>query len=190
MYMFCEPKMPLYVLWPKMEAVVENGLTKGIGLSNHNTQIIWDLMTYAKITPACLQIELNPQNAQPELVRFLHAKNIRPVGFMPVARPGAIAKGDSYTLAPKDWPDMRENEYLISLGKKYNKTEVQIMLNWGVCRGHVVIPKAASFKYQLENIDIFDFKLTEEEMTEMVKIDKGIRLVNKNPMVETFDIFA
>jgi diketogulonate reductase-like aldo/keto reductase len=64
------------------------------------------------------------------------------------------------------------------------------MLNWGVCRGHVVIPKAASPKYQLENIDIFDFKLTEEEMTEIVKIDTVNRLVNKMSMFGSFDAFA
>jgi diketogulonate reductase-like aldo/keto reductase len=63
MGVFCEPKMPLHILWPKMEAVVENGMTRGIGVSNMNTQIIWDLLTYAKIAPACNQVELNPQHA-------------------------------------------------------------------------------------------------------------------------------
>jgi diketogulonate reductase-like aldo/keto reductase len=60
---FAEPRKPLYVMWPEMEALVEKGLTKGIGVSNFNTQLLWDMMCYCKITPACNQIELNPQCA-------------------------------------------------------------------------------------------------------------------------------
>ena len=70
------------------------------------------------------------------------AKNIVPIAYTPVARPGAASKNDP--LAPSDWPDLRNDAYLQSLAKKYNKTVVQIMLNWGLCRGHAVIPKAAS----------------------------------------------
>jgi len=53
-------KKPLHVLWPEMEALVEKGLTKSIGVSSFNTQLLWDLLSYAKIPPAVNQIELNP----------------------------------------------------------------------------------------------------------------------------------
>jgi diketogulonate reductase-like aldo/keto reductase len=114
---YSEPRKPVHALWPEMEALVEKGLTKGIGVSNYNTQMIWDLLCYCKIKPACNQIELNPQCPQVELVRFLHAKDIRPVAFTPVARPGAVGKGDQVT--PKDWPDLRDNEILKALAEKY-----------------------------------------------------------------------
>ena len=64
-------KKPLHQLWPDMEALVEKGLTKSIGLSNFNTQLIFDLLSYAKIKPVANQIELNPQCTQTEIVKFL-----------------------------------------------------------------------------------------------------------------------
>ena len=115
-----------------MEALVEKGLTKSIGVSNFNTQLIWDLLTYARIKPVVNQIELHPQNPQPELVRFLLAKNILPVAYCPVSRPTGDRRG------------LLDNEFLKSLAEKYGKTVVQVMLNWGLCRGHCLIPKANS----------------------------------------------
>ena len=164
-----------------MEALVEKGMTKGIGVSNFNIQLIWDLLTYAKIKPAVNQVELNPQNVQPELVKFLKAKGIQPVGYSPVARPGA--GGD-------DWPDLRENEYLQGLGKKYGKTVVQVMLHWGISKGHVVIPKATSLEHQVENFNIFDFQLTDEEIAGVDKLNTSTRFCNKVPFAEGFDTFA
>lgn len=73
------------------------------------------------------------------------AKNIRPVAYTPVARPGGHAKGDS--CVPATYPDASTNEYLVSLATKYKKSTVQIMLNWGLCKGHVVIPKANGLKH-------------------------------------------
>lgn len=185
---YAEPKKAAHALWADMEALVDKGLCKSIGVSNYNTQMIWDMLCYARIKPAVNQIELNPQCAQWELVRFLLAKDILPIAFTPVARPGAVEKGD--TLTPPDWPDLRDNEYLQSLAAKYNKSVPQVMLNWGLCRGYAVIPKAASAKYQLENLDIFDFRLTEEEIVEAGKLDASVRLCNKFPFNESFDVFA
>lgn len=64
------------------------------------------------------------------------------------------------------------------------------MLNWGLCKGHVVIPKATSLKNQVENQNVFDFKLTEDEIAAVEKLDKEIRLCNKFEMMEKYDIFA
>jgi len=171
-----------------MEALVAKGLTKSIGVSNFNTQLIWDLLTYAKIKPVCNQIELNPQNPQVDLVKFLLAKNIVPVAYTPVARPGGVDRGD--TLCPPDWPDLRKDAYLQGIAEKHGKTVVQVMLNWGLCKGHCVIPKAAGLDHQKENIEIYDFKLSDEEIQGIDNLDKRIRLCNKFEMTEKFDCFA
>lgn len=121
-------------------------------------------------------------------MRFLLAKGILPIGYTPVAKPGAAANGDSE--APADWPDLRDNEYLQSLAAKYKKTVVQVMLNWGVSRDYPVIPKATSLKYQLENLDIYDFALTPEESAKVTALDGRVRLCNKFKFMETFDVFA
>jgi D-xylose reductase len=183
-----DPKKPLHKLWPDMEALQDKNLTKAIGLCNFNTQPIWDLLCYCRIQPAAVQVEINPQNAQSELVRFLLAKGILPIGYTPVAKPGAVENGDSE--APPNWPDLRNNEYLQSVAAKYNKTVVQVMLNWGISRNVAVIPKATSLKYQLENLDIYDFSLTEEETAGITALDGGVRLCNKFGITEKFDVFA
>jgi len=112
-----------------------------------------------------------------ELVRFCLAHDIRPVAYTPVARPGGQFRGDK--LCPKDWPDLRTDPLLQKIAKKYKKTVVQVMLNWGICRGHVVIPKANSLNHQKENKEIFDFKLTDKEVESINKLDTGTRLCNR-----------
>jgi diketogulonate reductase-like aldo/keto reductase len=64
------------------------------------------------------------------------------------------------------------------------------MLNWGLCRGTAVIPKAATFKWQQQNMDIFDFRLTDEEIDEVAKLNGPIRLCNKFPFLDNTDVFA
>ena len=182
----CEQPKPVHKVWVEMEDLVDKGLTKSIGISNFNVQMTWDLLCYARIKPVVNQVELNPQCAQTELVRFLKAKDIVPVGYTPVARPGAVEKGD--VLAPKDWPDLRNNAYLQEVGAKYGKSVTQVMLNWGIARGCGVIPKAASAKWQAENMNVFDFRVTDEEIEKIAALDGNVRLCNK--FFETFDFFA
>jgi len=83
-----KPMKPLHQLWPEMEALVDHGYTKSIGLSNFNLQLIWDLLTYAKIKPAVNQIEINPLNSQTDFIKFLLANGIRPVAHTPICRFG------------------------------------------------------------------------------------------------------
>ena len=171
-----ELRKPLHVLWPEIENLVAKGLTKSIGVSNFNTQFIWDLLTYAKIPPAVNEIEINPQNTNSELVRFLHAKNIRPLAYTPVSRLFWDHKSDPD--CPDNWYDLSKNELLPGCAQKYEESMVQIMLNWGLCKGHAVIPKAAKSEHQKENMDIFDFKLTDEEIMKIDKLNKDVRFSN------------
>ena len=110
---FAETKTPVHVLWPQMEALVDKGLAKSIGISNYNTQMVLNLLCYCRIKPVANQIELNPQCVQWEVVKFLQSKDILPIAYTPVARPGAVEKGDALVLSvDKNWPDLRKNEYL------------------------------------------------------------------------------
>ena len=176
---FTESKKPVHVLWAEMESFVDKGLVKSLGVSNFNGQLLRDLLCYAKHKPVVNQIELNPQNAQVALIDFhLHEEvNVRPVAYCPIARPGASNLGDK--LTGKEWPDLRENPFLQELAAKYKKSVVQIMLNWGICRGHMVIPKGDCLEHITENIDIFDFKLTDEEVKKVCDLNQNKRLPHK-----------
>jgi len=85
---------------------------------------------------------------------------------------------------------MRQNPVLKKIAKKYKKSVVQIMLNWGINRGHVVIPKSSGLSHQKENLDIFDFKLTDAEMETIKQLDTGKRLCNKFPTINGIDFFS
>ena len=117
-----------------MESLVDKGLVKSIGTSNFNVQLLWDMLSYARIPPVCNEVELHPLNAQLQLVKFLKANDIHPIAYCP------IAKGfDSSRI-----PNIVSDPLVQSLQSKYGKTGAQILLNWGLKRGHIVIPKSNS----------------------------------------------
>ena len=138
--------VPMHKLWHDMEVMVDMGLTKSIGVSNFNAQRLWDLMTYCKYKPVVNQVELHPTCAQPELVRFLIDHDIRPIAYSPISRPGRGGSrlADGSFITPEGWHDLRQNPTIQKIAKNHGKTEVQVMLNWGICKGHVVIPGAHS----------------------------------------------
>ena len=76
--------VPIHKAWPQMEALVEKGLVRSIGVSNFNVQMLWDMLTYARIPPAVNQVEIHPLNAQEELVRFCHDHKILPTNYCPI----------------------------------------------------------------------------------------------------------
>ena len=136
------------------------GLTKSIGVSNFNVQLIADILTYAKHRPVLNQTEIHPLNTQSELVRFLKDQNILPVAYCPLGRP---AGDEDYTRLVEK-PDLRNYERLIDIGKSYGKSVLQVVLRWSIQRGCAVVPKATKEEHQRENLDVFDFILSEGEM--------------------------
>lgn len=91
------------------------------------------------------------------------------MAYTPLAKPGAVEKGDM--MVPKDWPDLTKENSLKVIGSKYGKSAVQVMLNWGLSKGHVVIPKANSPENQRENMDVYDFMLNEDEIKQIDALD-------------------
>ena len=77
-----------------------------------------------------------------------------------------------------------------AFAEKYKKTPMQVILRWGLDRGHVVIPKATSRDHLEENFNIFDFKLTQDQVDKLTKKDIGLRICNKIGHAGKYDIFA
>lgn len=127
--------IPMHKVWAQMESLVDKGLVKSIGISNFNVQMMWDMISYARIMPAVNEVELHPLLVQDKLVKFMKANNIVPIAYCPIAR-----GSDS-----SDVPNVIESELVVKLSEKYKKTGAQILLNWGLCRGHVVIPRSSKF---------------------------------------------
>jgi diketogulonate reductase-like aldo/keto reductase len=155
--------------WEAMEELVHKGLVKSIGISNFTTPMIVDLLTYAKLTPVVNQIELHPYNTQEELIDFCRYKKIETTAYSPLGRQGIKAiKG----------PRIFDELIVQSIAKKYNKTLAQVLLNWAIKRGTIVIPKSTDSKRISENIQVFDFELSDAEMQEISTLNKNHRFVH------------
>jgi len=165
-------KIPLYKIWKELEECVNEGLTKHIGLSNFNLQIILDLLTYCKIQPAVNQIELHPYLAQVDLVEYLKKLGIVVVAYSPIGAPNKVIPGRDMAK------EIISHETILKLASKYEKTPAQIVLNWGIQRGHVVIPKSSSIERQKENIESLDFSLSKEDVDLVTSLDENGRMFN------------
>lgn len=153
--------------WKAMEELVKKGLVKSIGVANFTVPMLVDLLTYAATQPAMNQVELHPYNTQENLVAYCKEKKIAVTAYSPLGRPGN-EMGHSII----DEPGIKK------IAEKYKKTSAQIILHWGIQRGTIVIPKSVTSERLKENMDIFDFDLTEEEMAVINSLNKNHRVVD------------
>lgn len=153
--------VPLSETWSAMETLVAEGKTRYIGVSNFNVQLLSDLLSYCKIRPFANQIELHPHLAQPSLVHWCQSQYIEIIAYSPFGSPGYVELNMDLNLGKSVFQD----EFIIGLGRKYNKTPAQIILRWHTQRNTFPIFKTSSKERIMENCDIFDFSLTFEEVT-------------------------
>lgn len=146
--------------WKAMEEAIEEGKVKSIGLSNFNMERLKNVIDTGKVLPSVLQVECHPYYQQKDLKEYLDSHGILLEAWYP------IGHGDSNLI---------NEEIFTTLSKKYNKSNVQIILRWHVQAGNIVIPKSTNPNHILDNINIFDFELTSEEMTSIYEIDKKER---------------
>lgn len=144
--------------WKAMEEAVRDGKVKSIGLSNFPLHKIKEIMAVAEIKPAVLQVEINPYWNQHEL-----KAQLAEIGLGDVVLEGwyPLGHGDKTLL---------EEPVFTKLAKKYGKTNAQIIMRWHFQEGNVTFPKTLNSAHMKENIDVFDFVLTDAEMAEINKL--------------------
>lgn len=146
-----------------MERAVKSGKVKSLGLSNFddaNMGKLKELIDATEIRPAFLQVEAHPYYQQIELKKYLEQFGTKLMAWYP------LGHGDTGLMQEKTFTD---------LAAKYNKSVAQIILRWHTQVGNVVIPGSKNEKHIRDNINIFDFLLTEEELDKIAKMDKGVR---------------
>ena len=149
--------------WKDMEKAVAEGKVRSIGISNFESERLEELCQAANIKPAVLQVECHRYYAQEKLKERIAPYRMVIESWYP------IGHGDKNLI----------NEPLFTtLGKKYGKTNVQIILRWHIQAGNIIFPKSTNPEHIRDNFDIFDFELTEEEMDAVRKLDKGVRFFN------------
>ena len=165
---------PLHKTWAKLEEAYDNKLIKSIGVSNFNLQLLLDLLSYARIKPTINQVEFHPYLQQKGLLDFCNLNEVEIMAYNPLCL-GAYTKSVK-DKAQKQYSLFDEN-IIKKLSEKYNKSPAQIVLNWHIYKGVIVIPKSSNEKRQLENISIFDFELSEDELKEIDSLEEGKRFI-------------
>lgn len=159
--------------WSQLESCVKKGYLRSIGLSNFNTQLICDLLSYAEIKPAVNQIETHPYNTNERLVAFCKKNDIQIIAFAPLCRGGANVK---HSLGKKI--DAFNEPIFKRIADKYGKTVGQIILNWNLCRNVAIIPKTEKVERLKENFECDSFHLSEEEVKEISGLNQNFRTID------------
>lgn len=146
--------------WKDMEKAVAQGKVKSIGLSNFESERLEEVLAAATVNPSVLQVECHPYYQQNELKKRIAPYNTVIESWYP------LGHGDAALI---------EEPVFTKLAEKYGKTNAQIILRWHIQEGTIVFPKSSNPVHIKVNIDIFDFELTEEEMNEIRRLDKGFR---------------
>ena len=141
--------------WSELERLQRAGAVRRIGVSNFSERHLRELLSFAKVRPAVNQFEIHPYNSRPELVELCEREGIPVEAYSPLGGKGN--RGAVTDLLLKD-------ATLAKAGRAHGKTPAQVALRWSLQRGITPIPKASSKKRIAENLDVFDFELTSEEM--------------------------
>lgn len=162
MYLIHWPFPKRYIkTWKEMEKLYEEGLVKTIGVCNFRPHHLEPLLAKANVVPAIDQMEMHPLFTQMDSVECCKKNGIAVMSYTPLAR-----------MDPK----LIENPTLSEIAAKYNKTVPQIILRWNTQLDYIVIPKTSNPERIVQNTDIWDFKLTEEELIRISGLNEDYRV--------------
>ena len=156
LYLIHQPFGDMYGEWRAMEELYQQGKIKAIGVSNFQPDRIMDLMIHNKMTPAVNQIEVNPFQQQIDTLKFLQDNSVKVEAWAP------FAEGKN---------NIFQNQLLLSIAAKHKKSAAQVILRWLVQRGIVALAKSTRKERMIENINVFDFELSAEDMDAITTLD-------------------
>jgi D-xylose reductase len=162
--------VPLHATWAAMEDLKESGLVKHIGVCNYNSALLHDLMAYAKQKPEVLQVEAHPYLTQERLIKLAQDYGMTVTAFSPL---GALSYV-SLDMATEN-ESVLETDAAKTAAARLGKTPAQVVLRWGVQRGTAIIPKTARKERLKENLALFDFELSAEEMQAISALNSNRR---------------
>jgi len=186
-----QARVPMHLTWAAMESLVESGLARNIGLANFNVQGVRDVLSYAKIPPAVLQVELHPYNTQSKLMRFCREEGIVVTGFSP------LGAGSYKSLGwTDDSQSVLQHPKVRSIAKRHDVTPAQVVLRWALQRGTSVVVKTNSISRMAENLGSLDSKtwevhgeLGDDEMDALSGLDAGVRFNDPGFFTEGMGLF-
>jgi len=170
LYLIHQPFGDIFGSWCAMQDLYDAGKIKAIGVCNFLPDRLMDLIANSGFTPAVNQIEAHPYQQQIETQQFLQDNGVQIEAWSPFA---------------EGMNDIFNNEVLAAIAAKYNKTVAQVILRWLTQRGVVAIPKSGRKERMIENISIFDFRLTDEDIQRIQTLDtkQSMYFDHRNPAI-------
>lgn len=170
-----EPRMelapvPLSETWRAMEALVDEGLVREIGVCNYNTGLLHDLMSYARRKPAMLQVEAHPYLTQEALLRTAADYAIPVTAFSPLGALSYVSLDMASTAE-----SVLQEAVVTAAANRLGRTPAQVVLRWGIQRGTAIIPKTSRPERLRENLSLFDFALSDAEMAAISSLNRNRR---------------
>ncbi len=162
--------VPYADTWGAMEGLVEAGLVKRIGVCNLGTAMLRDIRSYARIQPAVNQVEMHPYLTQKNLLRFCQEQKITVTAFSPFGASSYVP----LNMAGAN-ESLFDDETMKEIASAHGKSIGQVALRWAIQRGTVAIPKSQSAGHLKDNIEIYDFELSEEEMARVDGLNRNRR---------------
>ncbi|BBH19522.1 2,5-diketo-D-gluconic acid reductase [Paenibacillus baekrokdamisoli] len=156
LYLIHQPFGDVHGSWRAMEELYREGKVRAIGVSNFQADRLIDLIIHNEVVPAENQVETHPFNQQIDSAKFMKENNVQIQSWAP------FAEGKN---------NLFQNEVLVSISEKYNKSVAQVVLRWLTQREVVVIPKSVRKERIIENFNIFDFELSQEDMESITTLD-------------------
>ncbi|PYH44821.1 aldo/keto reductase [Aspergillus saccharolyticus JOP 1030-1] len=163
---------PIQATWQAMEALVDAGLARSIGISNFSAQLVMDLLRYARVRPATLQIEHHPYLTQERLVEYAQKEGLvvtayssfGPLSFLELEVKNAVNS-----------PPLFEHDLIKGIAEKHGRTPAQVLLRWATQRGIAVIPKSNNPTRLQQNLDVTGWNLEEGDIQKISELDRGLR---------------
>lgn len=154
--------------WRAFEHLYETGKVKAIGVCNFKVEHLEELKKTAKIMPMVNQVEIHPFSTKNNIINYCKDNNIKVVAWSPISRGRVLS-----------------NDLMIDLSQKYKKSIVQIVLRWHMQKGVIPIPKSSNENRIKENMDIFDFEISSEDMKAIDSLDEGYDMSVTTPPLNT-----
>ena len=168
LYLLHKPYGNYYAAWRAVERLYKDGRIRAIGVTSFSSERLQDLFLHNEVKPMVNQLETHPFFQQKEANDFLKREGIQHEAWAP------FAEGQK---------DIFNNPVIKAIADRHNKTAGNVILRWLNQRGVVVIPKSVRKERMVENLDIFDFTLTDEEMRAMASLDEG-----RSPIYDDMDL--
>jgi len=165
------PKIKKYIeTWEALETLYRDGKVRAIGVSNFNISHLENIITQCSIVPAVNQVEFHPWLLQTELFTYMRQKGISAEAWSPLGG-GALL----------------DNEILMGIAKKYNKTVAQVIIRWDIQKNVITIPKSSKEDRIASNANVFDFELSDQDIKTIESLNINRRI---GPDPDEFDLDA